>query len=130
MASDDRGEEEAVIDPQSGAIIERDQSIGFFELPVREDGAMLTVDMEADPDEVFVRHADGRMEPILALDGGSDYGYRFPIWAPDGEWVAVVDSSGRLLISGLDEEGARVLADDVNEMAWTTSAGFGSQAGR
>lgn len=65
-------------------------------------------------ESVVVRHSDGKKQTILTAEGtGSRYGFETAQWSPDGEWVLVADSVGRLLIVAVEGASeARVLVDE------------------
>jgi hypothetical protein len=83
----------------------------------RADGAQLrTEGIRGGKSSVVVR-LDGQDQTILAIeDAPSDYRFYEAQWSPDGEWVLVSDTEGRLLIVGADgNPGARILVDDLDE---------------
>jgi len=83
----------------------------------RGDGAKVhTEGLRGGTSSVVVR-LDGQDQTILSIEGApSDYRFYAAQWSPDGEWVLVSDTEGRLLIVGADgTPGARVLVDRLEE---------------
>jgi hypothetical protein len=83
----------------------------------RADGAKVrTEGLRGGTSSVVVR-LDGQDQTILSIeDAPSDYRFYEAQWSPDGEWVLVSDTEGRLLIVGADgTPGARVLVDGLEE---------------
>jgi hypothetical protein len=126
-----------LIDPATGAEVDRvpvEEQGNDRQLPAlpmderreRSDGAKVFTDGRNDDDEVevFVRLATGDQETILsAADVPSDYYLYDAQWSPDGEWVLVADSAGRLLVVGADGiPGVRVLVDGLQD--WGTQAAW------
>ncbi len=75
----------------------------------RADGAVLRMPNY----RVIVRFPEGEKQTILKLDDdvSSTYSFFDMQWAPDGEWVLLSDSEGRLLIVAADgDPSARILA--------------------
>ena len=56
-----------------------------------------------------IRRPGSPKRSIVSFDGPRGYMFGSPQWSPDGEWILVSDTEGRLLI--LDEEG-----DDIREL--------------
>jgi hypothetical protein len=79
----------------------------------RPDGARLLLG-EGVPGQavVRVREPDGSSRVLFRADGPQDYTVTGAQWAPDGRWVLIADSRGRLLIVAA-EGGAnpRIVAD-------------------
>jgi hypothetical protein len=83
----------------------------------RADGArLLTEGIRGGKSAVVVR-TDGQDLTILSIeDAPSDYRFYEAQWSPDGDWVLVSDTEGRLLIVGADgTPSARILVDGLDE---------------
>jgi hypothetical protein len=83
----------------------------------RADGAKVRTDgIRGGTSSVVVR-VDGKDLTILSIEGApSDYRFYEAQWSPDGEWVLVSDTEGRLLVVGADgTPGARVLVDGLEK---------------
>jgi len=124
-----------LIDPATGTEVDRirqaDQTgaTGPFPTPSgnrqeRPDGATVRTEGRQDGEASVIVRVDGSEQTILSVEGApSDYGFIEVQWSPDGEWVLVSDSEGRLLIVGADgTPGARVLVDGLRpygaQAAW------------
>jgi hypothetical protein len=90
----------------------------------RPDGATVhTTGLRGGETSVIVR-LNGTDQTILAVERApSDYSFIDAQWSPDGAWVLVSDTAGRLLIVGADgNPGARVLIDGLQpygaQAAW------------
>ncbi len=125
-----------LIDPNTGTEVERipqgnqtGEEPGPLPYPSnvrqeRADGAMVfTEGFRGGESSVIVR-LDGTDQTILTVeDAPSDYSFIDTQWSPDGEWVLVSDSEGRLIIVGADgNPGARILMDGLErygaQAAW------------
>lgn len=115
--TDDDGEHEVVVDPSSGRVLERVPGGGFYDGHVRPDGAMLVPGDSGDGAALDVVYSGGVRERVLSLQA-KDYRFLRAAWSPDGQWAALVDSAQRLLVVAIDGGTARVLATDVNSVAW------------
>jgi dipeptidyl aminopeptidase/acylaminoacyl peptidase len=91
------------------------------DLERREDGAV--VNAETDGRGVVIRHRDGSTESLLPTDEALS-GYRVTDvqWSPDGEYVVVLDSVGRVIVAASEGESRPrvILADHGPELnvAW------------
>lgn len=117
-----------LIDPTSGAEVDvvpaGDQFNDPDPLPYqgtarqeRADGATVHTDgVRGGTSSVIVR-VDGHDQTILSIQGApSDYRFYEAQWSPDGEWVLVSDTEGRLLIVGATgTPAARMLMDGLEK---------------
>lgn len=81
---------------------------------IRADGSKLLVGSDGNRAWVAVRSPEGATQRILDVEGNSlslpGYSFGGAQWSPDGKWILVPDTAGRLLIIGDDgTPGARVL---------------------
>lgn len=123
LLSYDGRESVRTIDPTTGAVVDRE--------PLRS-GARLPEPEAA----VWHEHRDGALTVTLA-DEGSElwrvaaterYGITTSARSPDGDWVVMVDSAGRLLLAPADGRTApRVWATDAP--TWSTVVWEGSARG-
>jgi hypothetical protein len=130
----ERGLDIVVYDPRSGTEVERIEVfprhrgvertdvVGAFaeiDRTVRTDGARLRVE---DPREgravLLVRDPDGGERELLTLDGPRDYRLSSAQWSPDGQWILVADSRGRLIVLDSEGERPRLLAHDGEQRQW------------
>jgi len=84
----------------------------------RPDGAtVITAGRRSGESTVEVQLPGGESRTILSVeDAPADYQFVDVQWSPDGEWVLVSDTEGRLLIVGADgTPGARVLVDGLQQ---------------
>lgn len=113
--------EVVLIDGESGEELDRapatdpdpDPAIAWQrERQERADGSRLLLSGGAGGQAaVRVRDPDGRSRDLLAVEGPEDYRFTSAQWSPDGDWVLVADSRGRLLVIADDgDPGARILA--------------------
>jgi hypothetical protein len=116
VQTDEGGEQEDVIDPQSGEVVARVDGIGIGPARSRSDGAMLFPRVQDGRAEVVAALPDGTEQVVMTADGVR--GFRTATWSPDGEWAAAVDGEGRLMVTPVADGDSRVLARDVNEPAW------------
>ena len=90
----------------------------------RPDGARVRTDGGRGGDASVVVRINGEDQTILSVENApSDYSFIDVQWSPDGAWVLVSDTAGRLLIVGADgNPGARVLIDGLQpygaQAAW------------
>ncbi len=120
------------IDPDTGAELRRSPApdVEPFLLTgdrtVRADGARIVVDSDFEGSaDAYVVGSDGSRTSVIAVEGAPrdyhllDWGVQ---WSPDGRWIAIWDTEGRLLVAGdLGAPDARVLVDveDASgEAAW------------
>lgn len=83
------------------------------------DGSELDARSDDGHAELLVIGPDGGERVLLSLDGPRDYRVRPAGWSPDGRFVLVIDSAGRLLVvSAAGDPQPRLVADDVSEAAW------------
>lgn len=77
---------------------------------VRADGALVRLaERTEDRQELAIEPPGGPMRVIVSLDGPEGYQFAEPQWSPDGHWILVADTEGRLLI--VDEHG-----DDLRQL--------------
>ena len=124
-----------LIDPATGTAVDRipqDNQPGEpVPLPYsstvrqeRPDGARVRTDGGRGGDASVVVRINGEDQTILSVENApSDYSFIDVQWSPDGAWVLVSDTAGRLLIVGADgNPGARVLVDGLQpygaQAAW------------
>lgn len=89
----------------SSAIPELRRRTGY-----RNDGTLVDLaEVTQDRAELAVTPPRGTPRTIVSFDGPDTYSFALPQWSPDGKWILVSDSLGRLLI--LDEQG-----DEVREL--------------
>lgn len=124
-----------LIDPTTGTEVDRIPQTSQPGEPVplpypadgrqeRPDGARVRADGLRGGETSVVVRIDGTDQTILTVERApSDYSFIEAQWSPDGAWVLVSDSEGRLLIVGADgTPGARVLVDGLQpygaQAAW------------
>ncbi len=80
----------------------------------REDGARVRTGAPGpDVSTVEVSEADGRVWTAVRVEARA-YRFRHVKWSPDGEWLLITDSEGRLLVAPADEDAeVRLLTDDL-----------------
>lgn len=91
----------------------------------RADGAFVSTEQYGNgTTEVNVRLPDGSLHTVLSVtDAPRDYHFAQVQWSPDGAWILVTDSAGRLLVVGADgTPGARILAEGLD--GWGTQAAW------
>ena len=111
-----------LIDPVSGQVVDtvpadvdEPKPLVWESQSTREDGAVLITDDGREATTVKVRVPNEVPTTILSADGPHDYSFDVATWSPDGQWVLVVDSEGRILVVG--ESGlptARLLVDGAS----------------
>jgi hypothetical protein len=111
-----------LVDPASGEIVDtvpadvnEPKPLVWESQSTRADGAVLLTDGARGTTTVKVRLPNQDPVPILTADGPHDYSFTTATWSPDGQWVLVVDSEGRILVVG--ENGtptARVLVQSAS----------------
>jgi hypothetical protein len=100
-----------VLDPRTGEIIDEvylglgeeppaSPMAAAFERTERADGARIRTRAKSDGSaEVITVSAEGTRRTLLAVeDAPRDYRFYGEQWSPDGNWVSVWDSEGRLII--------------------------------
>lgn len=121
----------AVLDPSTGEVVRRESLDGPARADLREvttrrpstaDGA--TDDRSGAP-PLRVEARDDGDAVVAVIDAGPGYDVRFGAYAPDGDWVALIDTAGRLLAVPVDGQGAgtgppRLWHDDVDasQLVW------------
>jgi hypothetical protein len=119
-----------IIDPTSGEIIDTvpagvDEPTPLVREPesTRADGAVLITDNTRGATAVKLRSPNQDPVTILSADGPQDYSFDVATWSPDGQWVLVVDSEGRILIVGASgSPGARLLVEGASR--WMNAAWY------
>lgn len=113
------------VDPTSGEIVQRRRRDDEAPMPPwpspreRADGTLLETAGSDGHVALVAAPRTGRSRVLLALDGPRDYRLDNPTWSPDGEWAAVVDSAGRLIVLRVTgDPQPRIVADDVTGYAW------------
>ena len=117
-----------LIDPDSGTEVDRipqgNQPDPTVPLPYpsdtrseRPDGARVRIEGSRDGATSVIVRVDGSDQTILSVEGApADYGFVEAQWSPDGAWVLVSDTSGRLLVVGANgSPGARVLVEGLRQ---------------
>ena len=115
-----------LIDPATGTEVDRVAVSEQFDPPERlpnpksqerADGSILRTDRDRQGTASVVVFRDGTSQTILSVEGApGDYRFNQAQWSPDGAWVLVSDSAGRILIVGADgSPTGRVLADGLDE---------------
>lgn len=109
VAYDERGPELTVIDIDDGTVARRLPVSPDDELRVLTDeratwqGRRLETGRSDGRAEVLARDAAGAGRVLVAVDGiPRDYRFESAQWSPDGRWVLVLDSRGRMLVVGAD----------------------------
>lgn len=70
----------------------------------RGDGTLVRLaDISEDKAQLALTPPGGATKTITTLDGPDSYQFGRPQWSPDGRWILVSDTEGRLLIA--DEQG-------------------------
>ncbi|MDR9452236.1 MAG: hypothetical protein RI637_13585 [Acidimicrobiia bacterium] len=124
-----------LIDPTTGTAVDRipqDNQPGEpVPLPYpstvrqeRPDGARVRTDGLRGGEASVIVRINGEDQTILTVENApSDYSFIDAQWSPDGAWVLVSDTAGRLLIVGADgNPAARVLVDGLQE--WGAQAAW------
>jgi hypothetical protein len=120
------GETVEVVDVESGDVVEtRTVGTGSPGIPLEEpgvrerDGAVLSVTRDGSAAVVELRE-DGETDTVLRLDGPSGYSFWDVRWAPDGDWIAVLDSLDRVLVVSVEGDAdARVWVEGAGgQIAW------------
>lgn len=124
-----------LIDPTTGTAVDRIPQDGQPGEPVplpypstvrqeRPDGARVRTDGLRGGEASVIVRIDGEDQAILTVENApSDYSFVDAQWSPDGAWVLVSDTAGRLLIVGADgNPAARVLVDGLQE--WGAQAAW------
>lgn len=119
-----------LIDPVSGEVVdtvptdfEEPKPLAWESQSTRADGAVLITDNNRGTATVKVRVPNQEPTSILSTEGPQDYSFDVATWSPDGQWVLVVDSEGRILIVG--ESGtptARLLLEGASR--WMNAAWY------
>jgi hypothetical protein len=119
-----------LVDPVSGGVVDTvpagvgdPGSLVIETETTRADGAEVFTDDTKGTATVKVRVPNQETQVVLAAEGPHDYRFDVATWSPDGRWVLVVDSEGRLLIVGATgEPTARVLVTGASR--WMTAAWY------
>jgi hypothetical protein len=91
----------------------------------RADGARLEIAHRPEGETaVRLRDAEGQRRDLLAAEGPRNYEFVSAQWSPDGEWVLVADSRGRLIVVDAGGETPRLLVERNGRDWWTTSAAW------
>ncbi len=119
-----------LIDPATGALVSRvpfspDESAPeAWPQPYppearreRADGAEVRTEGTRGGSSAVIVRTDGSDMTIVSVEGApSDYRFYEAQWSPDGEWVLVSDTAGRLIVVGADgAPEARVLVHGLEE---------------
>ena len=72
----------------------------------RNDGTLVRLAELSEKAQISLQSVEGDQRIIATLDGPDSYQLGSPQWSPDGRWILVSDTEGRLLI--LSEDGAQV----------------------
>jgi hypothetical protein len=126
------GEWFRLVDPDTAETVERvgfqQTSLGREPIPIRKfeenaDGLTLLVEGPRGEPRLEV-YGNGSVErTILSVDGPADYWFNSASWSPDGEWILLQDSEGRVLIVSPDgDPNARILTDDVD--SWMAASWY------
>jgi Tol biopolymer transport system component len=133
LVQDFRGESQAfrVIDPETGTTLNRvtmDQTdtprdpVGR-DLYTAPDGSEVYTENDPGSPRVVVQSPTGVDRTILEVEGPKDYSFNQATWSPDGEWLLVQDSEGRLLIlAAQGDPNPRILVDDSD--GWSPASWF------
>lgn len=107
-----------VLDPVTGRAIDQvnvaADPVGWAgDRAERPDGARLLASLARDGTAVLrVRWADGTSDEVLRVTGPRDYGFMFPQWSPDGDWVLAMDTRGRVfVVAPQGDAGPRLVAE-------------------
>ncbi len=128
-----RGESQAfrVIDPETGTTLNRitgDQvdtsrdPVGR-DLYTAPDGSEVYTEQDPGSPRVVVQSPTGVEHTLLEVEGPKDYSFNQATWSPDGEWLLVQDSEGRLLIlAAQGDPNPRILVDNSDN--WSPASWF------
>ena len=126
------GESFRLIDPDTGDTVERVpfEQTQVIREPIRinafaesRDGLSVEVDGSRGEPRLVI-YGEGTAErTILSADGPADYWYDWATWSPDGNWILVNDSEGRVLvISPTGDPNPRILVEDID--SWMAASWF------
>lgn len=119
LRSDPHAQEMLVVSYPEGSVLDQTNvdHLAHLDEPVeRPDGLRVFVrgDRHGDTVSVVVSDdGDERTVSEIATDGR--YELRSARWSPDGEWILVADSEGRLLVVGVDGGDPRVLLESEDD---------------
>lgn len=109
-----QGPQVVLIDPQTGSELDRmrwrepeDGAIWSAQRAQRDDGARLLYEQRLGGEAaVRIRQPDGAIREVFQVRGPADYAIASAQWSPDGAWILVTDSRGRLIVVAAEGEPA------------------------
>ncbi|NNC39189.1 MAG: hypothetical protein HKN95_00745 [Acidimicrobiia bacterium] len=120
-----------VVDPETGETIDRIsfEETGAYDGPVgrdfvaTQDGLSVYVNGDRGEPQLILEVPSGSERIVLEVEGPADYRFDWARLSPDGEWILVQDSEGRVLIVSPDgDPNARILTDDVD--SWMAASWY------
>ncbi len=113
-----------VIDPETGDTVDRvplDMDKRAVE-PYRmdqyapaSDGSTVFAEDNRGSVRLVVRSPNGAERTILEAEGPKNYWFEWSSWSPDGEWILVQDSKGRIIVIAAEgDPNARILVEGVD----------------
>ena len=94
--------------PAPGSIPEQQRVQGY-----KEDGTLVRLaDRTEDLAELAIERPRGGARIIASFDGPNSYHFGEPQWSPDGQWILVTDTEGRMLISSPEGDVRELLPAD------------------
>lgn len=120
------GKVAVVLDPETGDELERIELRHDHSDPLpsdraeRADRSRIVTRHPDDAPVVAVREADGTVREVLRVEEAPrDYAFWGAQWSPDGEWILLEDSEGRLIVVAADgAPGPRLLVGKGSSPAW------------
>jgi hypothetical protein len=110
-----------IIDVATGA----EEEVPLAEIPpeipeasdpaIGPNGERVTVTGQDGGVEILLEDGSGTRK-LLSVEGGNEYTMSMQGWSPDGEWILLADSAGRLLLVTVDEPSETwVLAEEYGD---------------
>jgi hypothetical protein len=126
------GERFLIIDPETGDTVDRvpfdrpeaeREPISREPTPVSQDGSTVFAEGGRGEPRLLVESAGGTERTVLEAEGPADYRFEWVAWSPDGRWILLQDSEGRLIVvSAQGDPNPRILAEDID--GWMAAAWF------
>jgi hypothetical protein len=119
-----------LLDPMSGQVVDTVDTDSKSPEPLvtesqttRSDGAVLITENSRGVATVEIRAPNEPARVLITANGPRDYRFDVATWSPDGAWVLVVDSEGRLLIvNASGDPTPKVLV--TNAARWVAAAWY------